>query len=191
MSQAPEPIDDICWQLFDGPCGVWKTKEELMSCDRRMRTCDVFITRFREAIVVLRKAEAKQPEVQPTQPAKPDKPEAKAEEKNGAKAAPAGKTSSDPPLTPPWKPTTVAGGIRFAFESATAKKVEVAGTFCEWKPLAMQPQAGRAGLWTIVVSIPKGEHSYKFVVDGKWIKPPEAPRYVSDGQDSENGIITI
>lgn len=45
-----KPIDDICWELFGGPCPVYGTLEEMKACDRGITHCGEFITAFRAAL---------------------------------------------------------------------------------------------------------------------------------------------
>ena len=55
-----QEIQDVCFELFGGGCGVYSTLDEMMACPRQIRTCDVFIPAFREA-VALRLEKAKKP----------------------------------------------------------------------------------------------------------------------------------
>ena len=59
------------------------------------------------------------------------------------------------------------GAVRFVYSpDGPVKKVSLAGTFNNWKPAAMKKQPN--GLYAIDVKVPKGQHEYKFVVDGQW-----------------------
>lgn len=65
-------IDDVCWELFDGPCGVHASKEQMASCPRKIRECDVFVPAFRAASSLLRASKAQPaPQAQPHSPAPP------------------------------------------------------------------------------------------------------------------------
>lgn len=70
-----------------------------------------------------------------------------------------------------------------------ARKVMVCGTFNNWnqEEIAMQKNSG---VWEASYVIPRGNHEYKFVVDGKWITDPHNPCTI--GSDREkNSIISI
>lgn len=58
MAEVKE-IQDVCWELFGGSCGVLESLDEMMGCDRNIRECDVFIPAFREAVALRSKASKK------------------------------------------------------------------------------------------------------------------------------------
>jgi 1,4-alpha-glucan branching enzyme len=94
--------------------------------------------------------------------------------------------TSSPPLVTP-------AGVRFVLMQAEATSVAIAGSFNQWSasshPLV---RAKAGGLWTLVVPLPPGEHSFMFVVDGnKWVSPPLAEDYVDDGFGAKNGIVVV
>jgi hypothetical protein len=223
-------IEDVCWELFGGGCGHFDTLEEMQHCPRKIRTCDLYVVRFRKAVALLHaqdkkgapaeakpeaksaaksvdkpaekaapgtepkaaaKATAKPTEAKPTE-AKPTeaKPtEAKPTEAKPTEAKPTEAKVLDAPAAGSSAPVPVEGGIRFAF-AGRAEKVEVAGSFTDWKPVPLDKHNGDAS-FSAVVPVPPGEHTYKLVVDGAWIKPPEAPAYAPDGQGGENGVLRI
>ena len=55
-----------------------------------------------------------------------------------------------------------------------AKLVTVAGSFNNWNSIVFPLQKKR-GRWIGSVSLPKGNHEYKLVVDGVWILDPQNP----------------
>jgi hypothetical protein len=189
-------IEDVCWELFGGGCGQYQTLEEMQYCPRKIRTCDLYVVRFRQAVGLLR-AQERAPKAAPAEEpakstAKPEpKPGAAAEKGEGKSGGKASARGSGPveKVAASSAPAPVEGGIRFAF-AGKADKVEVAGSFNGWQPVPLAK--GNAGAtWAAVVAVPPGEHTYKLVVDGAWIKPPEAPAYAPDGQGGENGVLTI
>jgi hypothetical protein len=53
--------------------------------------------------------------------------------------------------------------------------------------------ADRDGIWEAVVPVDPGEWRYAFVVDGKWVRPKDAERYVPDPYEPQlwNGILEV
>jgi 1,4-alpha-glucan branching enzyme len=93
----------------------------------------------------------------------------------------------------PAPPAMTPAGVRFMLARAEASSVAVAGSFNQWS-VSSHPlvRAKAAGLWTIVVALPPGEHAFMYVVDGKeWVSPPLAEDYVDDGFGAKNGIVVV
>ena len=93
----------------------------------------------------------------------------------------------------PAAPVVTRAGVRFVLMRAEARSVALAGSFNQWSasshPLAREKSGG---LWTIVVTLPPGEHVFMFVVDGtQWISPPLAEDYVDDGFGGKNGVVVV
>jgi hypothetical protein len=60
---------------------------------------------------------------------------------------------------------------RIRVRAPRAQRVEVAGDFSEWAPLALQAQGG--GWWTVTVPLSRGAHEVNVRVDGgAWLVPP-------------------
>jgi 1,4-alpha-glucan branching enzyme len=87
-------------------------------------------------------------------------------------------------------PIETQDGVRFTLVNAAARSVSVAGNFNEWSAAA-NPLARSGKVWTVVVTLPPGEHLFMFIVDGKWIVPPLAEDYVDDGLGSRNGVVIV
>merc|ERR1712226_441512 len=72
----------------------------------------------------------------------------------------------------------------------------IAGTFTEWKPVAMvAPPSDNTppsvvGYWTLDRHLEPGEHQYKYVVDGKWIHD-EKKETKENEMGSKNNVIRI
>jgi hypothetical protein len=69
-----------------------------------------------------------------------------------------------------------------------AKKVFLAGSFNNWKPNALLMNRTSTG-WTVPVYLAEGTHTYKFVVDGKWIKDENNNEKLPDGHGDFNSVI--
>jgi 1,4-alpha-glucan branching enzyme len=93
----------------------------------------------------------------------------------------------------PAAPAVARGGMRFVFERDDARTVSLAGSFNTWSasshPLVRQKGGG---LWAIVVPLPRGEHTFMYVVNGtEWVSPPMAEDYVDDGFGARNGVVIV
>ena len=71
-----------------------------------------------------------------------------------------------------------------------AKKVEFAGSFCQWQRLKMEYNATEQ-VWFIRMYLREGTHAYKYVVDGQWINDPENPVTRPDGNGNTNSFISL
>jgi 1,4-alpha-glucan branching enzyme len=93
----------------------------------------------------------------------------------------------------PELPKPVTEGIRFTLLAPKAKQVALVGSFNGWSPTAhgMVP-LGSDGFWSVVVPLSKGEHAFMYLIDGtKWIAPPLAQDFVTDGFGNTNGIVVV
>ena len=92
----------------------------------------------------------------------------------------------------PGTPVPTRAGVRFVFERADARSVSLAGSFNRWSasshPLVRQNER----VWAIVVPLPRGEHTFMYVVNGsEWVSPPLAEDYVDDGFGARNGVVVV
>ena len=71
-----------------------------------------------------------------------------------------------------------SGRTRVAIRASDARRVELAGDFNKWKPIA----ATRAdnGVWYVDLDLPPGEYRYAFRIDGKEWRVPEGVAAVDD-----------
>lgn len=83
------------------------------------------------------------------------------------------------------------GTVRFVYSLGfgSVKQVCLAGSFNEWKPVAMKKQPN--GLYALELKIPKGQHEYKFVVDGVWQADPENNDTVQNSLGTVNSVVTV
>jgi 1,4-alpha-glucan branching enzyme len=70
------------------------------------------------------------------------------------------------------------GMTRVAIRAGEARRVDLAGDFSKWQPIA----ARRAdnGVWYVDLDLPPGEYRYAFRVDGKDWRVPEGVAAVDD-----------
>ncbi|ACY19019.1 protein kinase domain-containing protein [Haliangium ochraceum] len=91
-------------------------------------------------------------------------------------------------------PQRVAGGMRFNYRPlGSVRRVYLAGSFNGWNPsdsYLMRDDDGD-GVYSATVRLERGWHEYKFVVDGRWVRDPHAPRTAPDGFGDSNGMVLI
>lgn len=79
---------------------------------------------------------------------------------------------------------------QFLLKAPDAKNVALAGDFTDWQP-AYSLTRSEPGVWTVVVPLEPGIHSYSFVVDGeRWVPDPMAPT-VDDGFGGRNSRVAV
>ena len=81
------------------------------------------------------------------------------------------------------------GTTRFSIRAPDAQRVEIAGDFNEWKPLAAVRAAN--GVWYADLSIPPGQYRYAFRVDGKEWRVPDGATAVDDGFGGKSAWVTV
>lgn len=68
-----------------------------------------------------------------------------------------------------------------------AQKVILAGSFNDWNERKLEMT--RVGdYWTVTIPLYGGKHTYKFIVDGKWMTDPANPIIEHDGYGHENSV---
>lgn len=88
-------------------------------------------------------------------------------------------------------PVETPAGVRFVVELPAARSVALAGSFNDWSA-STYPLVRASGLWSIVVALPPGEHTFMYVVNGtQWITPPDAEEYADDGFGAKNGVLIV
>lgn len=55
---------------------------------------------------------------------------------------------------------------RFVIYKPDVNQVEIAGSFTNWKRIPMQ-RVGNSGYWEINMVLPKGEHHYTYILEGR------------------------
>ena len=93
------------------------------------------------------------------------------------------------------QPAEPSGQVGFHFElhAPGADRVELLGTFNNWKTgdiVLDGPDA--SGHWTATVELPEGRHEYIFLVDGeRWVADPRGVTHRPDGFGRVNTVISI
>lgn len=81
--------------------------------------------------------------------------------------------------------------VRFTLSAPEARSVALAGDFNGWRPDTQLMQRRGDGLWTIEVPLGRGNWSYSFVVDGKWVEDTTAERWRDDGFGGRNAVVRV
>ena len=89
---------------------------------------------------------------------------------------------------------TVLAAKRVTFQVTASPKstVSLAGTFNQWDAKRHPMKDVRnTGIYTITLMLPKGEHEYKFVINGNWVVDPECRNWVRNAFGTLNSIINV
>lgn len=71
-----------------------------------------------------------------------------------------------------------------------ARKVILAGSFNKWNE-RRQEMIHINNMWTTTLDLTGGKHTYKFIVDGKWITDPGNPLSEDDGFGNINSVLFV
>ena len=82
--------------------------------------------------------------------------------------------------TPPASHGPAPVFVQFRLHAADATRVELAGSFSQWRAEHALHQVS-PGVWVVTVPLESGVHDYSFLIDGtRWTVDPYAPA-VDDG----------
>jgi 1,4-alpha-glucan branching enzyme len=79
----------------------------------------------------------------------------------------------------------------FYHSAPGARSVHLVGTFNHWNPYSLPLKRNEAGLWEIEVDIPPGEHAYRFLVDGEYVRDPLGETLGVDRFNREYTIVEL
>lgn len=80
--------------------------------------------------------------------------------------------------------------VTFVLRAPGAKSVNLAGSFNGWNTTSTPMEHGAGDAFKVAITVPKGEHQYKFVVDGTtWKEDPDATGKAEDGQGGNNSVV--
>ncbi len=74
---------------------------------------------------------------------------------------------------------------------AGARKVLLSGSFNGWKKDGYEMKLNEKGTWVFPIYLKPGKHTYKFIVDGKWITDPANELWEANGYGNSNSVIWI
>ena len=76
----------------------------------------------------------------------------------------------------------------FRITAPTAMSVMLAGDFTHWHRHSVSMRKGPDGVWTAIVELLPGSHSYRFIVDGEWRDDPECNIRVPNPSGGQNMV---
>lgn len=82
------------------------------------------------------------------------------------------------------------GTVRFTIKpDGGVKNASLAGSFSNWQPVRMQKQ--KDGVFVSVLTIPRGTHEYKFVLDDHWVVDPDNAAAALNSFGTMNSVLTV
>jgi hypothetical protein len=81
--------------------------------------------------------------------------------------------------------------VHFGYFGPDASEVFVVGSFNEWNPRATPMERDALGDWTVEIQLPRGEHRYRFLVDGDWRDDPNATQTVVNPFGGFDSIVVV
>jgi hypothetical protein len=83
-------------------------------------------------------------------------------------------------------PMVRQGRVRFRWRAPAT----VIGSWDEWQTPGVTLGAAD-GVWEAWVALPSGSHRYRFLVDGRPVRPPDATRYMPDDFGGEDAVVEV
>lgn len=82
--------------------------------------------------------------------------------------------------------------VTFRVRAEVGSKVFLAGAFNDWDP-NVKPMADKEGTGEFVctVTLPKGRHEYKYVINGAWCADPECADWVQNDMGTINSVKVV
>jgi hypothetical protein len=103
-----------------------------------------------------------------------------------------GRTSAGPhEEAAPLAPVIQGGRARLRLRAARAAAVAVIGSWDDWQAEGQPLARTQDDLWEVWIALPPGQHRYRFLVDGRSVRPPDAPRYLSDDFGEEDAVLEV
>ena len=81
--------------------------------------------------------------------------------------------------------------VVFRYDAPSAARVALAADFTGWDKSPIALSKGRDGIWQIRVALDRGQHHYKFLVDGEWRMDPNCRMQKPNGFGTNNAVIEI
>ena len=104
------------------------------------------------------------------------------------------KKKSDKQVTGKKRQPTTAGRKRAVFhvKANPGSEVFLSGSFNNWdeKGKKMKDANGK-GEYAAMLYLPKGQHEYKYIINGEWHVDPDCPKWVQNECGTLNSLITI
>ena len=85
----------------------------------------------------------------------------------------------------------MSGSTSFEWNgNAAVEKVQLAGSFTQWKPVEMEKNSAADEKWALKLDLSPGEYEFKFVVDGNWVHDELLPTK-TDEEGTKNNVIKV
>jgi 1,4-alpha-glucan branching enzyme len=82
------------------------------------------------------------------------------------------------------------GSVCFGIKpTRPAKKVLLAASFNQWKPVACRKQ--KDGTYSVTVNLAPGTYEYKFIVDEEWVVDPDNPTWTMNNYGTFNSVAQV
>jgi 1,4-alpha-glucan branching enzyme len=91
--------------------------------------------------------------------------------------------------SPAGVPSPAPGSTRISIRAADAERVDLAGDFNKWQPVAAT-RAGN-GVWYVDLPLPPGEYRYAFRINGKEWRVPEGVAAADDDFGGKAAWLTV
>jgi 1,4-alpha-glucan branching enzyme len=86
---------------------------------------------------------------------------------------------------------TASKPTEFKLFAPAAKRVNLAGSFNNWKTSDLRAKKDSRGNWSVKVNLKPGRYEYKFIVDNSWLNDPSCNACVPNSFGSQNCIIEV
>lgn len=80
--------------------------------------------------------------------------------------------------------------VTFQIKADPESEVFVAGTFNGWNP-RKNKLTFKSGVYSVTITLSKGRHEYKFIVNDVWCVDPRCLEWAPNGLGSLNSVITV
>jgi len=104
------------------------------------------------------------------------------------------RAAASPPDDDGEAPLIRSTRVRFRVRAPSATTVAVIGSWNDWaadRPEQQLRATRDPDLWEGWVDVGAGEHRYHFMVDGRPVRPVDAPRYLPDDFGGEDGVLVV
>ena len=90
------------------------------------------------------------------------------------------------------KNTGTSKRVTFQIAATPNSTVFLAGSFNDWNPKKHQMKDPKGiGKYSITLVLPKGDHEYKYVVNGNWVIDPECQNWVRNSYGTLNSVVKV
>jgi 1,4-alpha-glucan branching enzyme len=80
---------------------------------------------------------------------------------------------------------------RFVFTAPEAESVQLVGDFTHWTKQPINLRKSNKGIWETTVDLTKGNHLYRFLVDGRWQDDPKAVLRVPNPYGTQDSVTCV